>query len=289
MDKIATTNQQIAEKLQQQQNPLFLPSVLDQVEDDVFETVKASVARCYADLNLKKLDDASQDYLLNQLTDNILEKFPQLRLHEIPIAFANGIRGKYGEYFGLSVVSFEQFLQGYLDSDERLKLAEQKAFISHQLEEKTKPTVEEQFNTSKFVVLDALQRKISLGSVSRLGNVVYSFLNRIKLLDFSSEEKYDFLSDALTESINELTKKLSLELDPFKRVKIQSHLTYLNNAQEKNEPVPAAEYEIVSTKAKQLTVESFFNACVIDEMNVEELIEQRRQFFYDLVEGEGQI
>src|SRR5690349_2814087 len=89
-------------------NPLFQPNALNSVKEDLFKVVNAAIAKCYADLNFKVPDDPS--YLVNEVTDSIMERFPSMRIAEVPVAFANGIRGKYGEYFGLCVVSFEQFI-----------------------------------------------------------------------------------------------------------------------------------------------------------------------------------
>ena len=77
---------------------------------DVFNMVLASVARAYADLNIKAISAEERDYLVNELTGNIIARYPAIRVSEIPEAIARGIRGKYGEYYGLSVVSFEKLL-----------------------------------------------------------------------------------------------------------------------------------------------------------------------------------
>jgi hypothetical protein len=106
----------------QNQNPLFQPNALNSVKEDLFKVVNASIAKCFADLNFKVPDDPS--YLLNEVTAAIMKRFPSMQIAEVPVAFANGIRGKYGEYFGLCVVSFEQFIQAYLESDDRVKLVQ---------------------------------------------------------------------------------------------------------------------------------------------------------------------
>src|SRR4051794_25337415 len=81
---------------------------------EVFNIVLISVAKAFADLNIKSLAQPDRDYLVNELTDNIIARYPAIRINEIPVAIANGIRGKYGEFYGLSVVSFERFVEQYL-------------------------------------------------------------------------------------------------------------------------------------------------------------------------------
>src|ERR1700742_1643003 len=81
---------------------------------EVFNMVLISVAKAFADLNTKSLDPKERDYMVNELTDNIIARYPAIRINEIPVAIANGIRGKYGEFYGLSVVAFERFIEQYL-------------------------------------------------------------------------------------------------------------------------------------------------------------------------------
>src|SRR5258708_7518999 len=81
---------------------------------DVFNMALISVAKAFADLNNKSLSPQERDYMVNELTDNIIARYPAIRVNEIPQAIANGIRGKYGEFYGLSVVAFERFIEQYL-------------------------------------------------------------------------------------------------------------------------------------------------------------------------------
>ena len=65
---------------------------------DVFNAVLIAVAKSYADLNVKSITPDERTYMVNELTDNIIARYPAIRINEIPEAIANGIRGKYGEF-----------------------------------------------------------------------------------------------------------------------------------------------------------------------------------------------
>lgn len=51
-----------------------------------------------------------------------LQQFKFLRIEELRIAFKNGVRGEYGEFFGLNIKTFYQWLKGY-QNDEKRKAA----------------------------------------------------------------------------------------------------------------------------------------------------------------------
>ena len=71
---------------------------------EVFNMVLIDVAKAFADLNNKSLYPQERDYLVNELTDNIIARSPTVRITEIPLAIANGVRGKYGEFYGPNMI-----------------------------------------------------------------------------------------------------------------------------------------------------------------------------------------
>src|ERR1039457_2373177 len=75
-------NQQLAAaeggwKILKQQMVKHLP------KRDVFNAVLISVAKAFADMNMKDLNESDRDYLVNELTDNIIKHYPSIRLSEI--------------------------------------------------------------------------------------------------------------------------------------------------------------------------------------------------------------
>ena len=48
-------------------------------------------------------------------------RFSMLTLHEVALAFDNGLRGDYGQFYGLSVLTFNNWLKAYRQSDDRFK------------------------------------------------------------------------------------------------------------------------------------------------------------------------
>lgn len=64
--------------------------------------------------------------LCTGLYDDILQYFKFIRIEEVEIALNNGVRGEYGEFFGLSLSTFHKWLRAYQTSEIRkTKLKEQ--------------------------------------------------------------------------------------------------------------------------------------------------------------------
>ncbi|RCH53926.1 hypothetical protein DJ568_15415 [Mucilaginibacter hurinus] len=159
-------------------NVLLQLPVIEQVKQEVFAAVNASIAKCYADLNYAVPHDTN--YLVNEVTEIIFEKYPSLRIAEIPCAFAAGIRREYGEFMGLSVITFENFIQGYISSEQRRRLAEQKNRLANVPE--SEPTAEEKYKTARQLAADAYER-VMLGRPIGLSAVtVYGILYNMGLI-----------------------------------------------------------------------------------------------------------
>ena len=53
------------------------------------------------------------------LLEEIKTSFKSIRIDELVIAFKNGARGEFGEFFGLSVVTFNKWINGHQISEKR--------------------------------------------------------------------------------------------------------------------------------------------------------------------------
>ncbi|GAA4338641.1 hypothetical protein GCM10023149_48750 [Mucilaginibacter gynuensis] len=258
-------------------NPLLKGNLLTEVEEDIFNTVNAAVARCYADTNTVVPEKSKNDYLINQLTDNILNNFPSIRLVEIPIAFANGIRGIYGQYFGLSVVSFEQFLTGYLNSDHRARLVEERNRLM--IEERKEPTIDEKFDMGKQLCVDAINQVKLSRPVGLPALTVFEFLNRLELIH--KDYKIGIMKQALELTVRVKEHEIVLCMDLLKRRKLNTELALLKENIEKD-MITKQQYEVVLRTAKEIALNNFLNDLVLNEEELSGLIEAKRGRYKEL-------
>ena len=256
-------------------NPLFQPNVLNAVKEDLFKVVNASIAKCYADLNFKVPEDAS--YLVNEVTDSIMERFPSVRIAEVPVAFANGIRGKYGEYFGLCVVSFEQFIQGYLESDDRVKLVQDKNRL--QIEEKSEPTANEKFDTAKQLVVDAYEKVKADKSVGITATTVYTFLNTLGLI--GTDYKHGAMEDALLQLIKDKEMEIALCTNLAKRRELNAALEMLKQNLA-NDILTKEQHEERKRVAKRMVITNWLRDALMNEANLPQIIEQQRDLYLQI-------
>jgi hypothetical protein len=250
------------------ENPLMKPNVIEEHKADVFNIVKGAIAQCYAHLNAVVPTDLN--YLVNSVTDSIIEKYPSLRINEIPSAFANGIRNKYGEYYGLCVVSFEKFITGYLESDERAKLVKEKNQIA---DFKPEPTPDEKFTIGKELCVALFERFKKSGQFDRTILSVYEFCKQYDLID------KDYRKGIYKESLDLLVKAKELEanlcIDFRKRIRLKEDLELLkDNAA--NDGVTTDQDNDVKRVGKQIALKNWFNDLIINETNFDELIETKR-------------
>jgi hypothetical protein len=241
---------------------------------DVFNVVLVSVAKSFADLNIKSLTQPDRDYMVNELTDNIIARYPAIRINEIPEAIAQGIRGKYGEFYGLSVISFERFIEQYLLSDERVR-----AVKALPLPPGTKrvPTKDEQFALSKSNVLMALERKRAGKAISGMATSVYDFLDKLQLLQFGKDEKYDMMADACRELVGELRFKL-ITAPAHERIALRSDAEAYTAALKGGALTDTQKQNIIRI-SKRLALDAFLQQVMLEELDLGGLIDGGRGMF----------
>lgn len=255
-------------QIQQKSNLLLNPNVIEEVKTDVFNTVKASIAQCYAHLNLTVPEAKDLTYLINEVTDTIIQNYPSLRLQEIPIAFSNGIRKKYGEYFGLCVVSFEQFITGYLNSPERAELVKETSKI---IEVKTEPTDEDKFKTGKALCVELFEKYKKSGQLGLSTIAVYEFLNGIGLIEKSYKEGVYKL--ALDQTVIDKQKEVALSTDLHKRRALNAEIEMLTE-NISNDGITEAQHKEVLRTGKRIILKNWFDDLIINEEQLSGLINQ---------------
>jgi len=89
------------------------------------------ISKCYYDCGqvMPGYDTNAQKNALQILTgathEEIIRYFPFIRIQEVKIAFENGCRKDYGDFFGINVATFNLWIKGYL-ADQRRKDAKLK-------------------------------------------------------------------------------------------------------------------------------------------------------------------
>ncbi|WP_316851195.1 hypothetical protein [Pedobacter agri] len=267
--QVTTTQTGLA--VQQHAHPLLAKQVKYEDENIVFESIKAALAISFAHLNAKKLETAAMDFLANEVTDAIIEKYPGIRISEIKTAFANGIRGEYGEYFGLSVVTFDNFVKCYILSPERANLGK----TVPALEAPSMPTSHVMFETAKSNVLEAFRSfQNKTKTFERIALTAYNFLDSIKLITFTNQEKWEFVDEAKVELKRMLDNQKAVETRPLERRKLCATIDELANNGCRDQ---------VINVSKALALKAFFECMLLEGRDLNKEIDQRRGLFIELL------
>ncbi|QNK61718.1 hypothetical protein H7F33_14295 [Pedobacter sp. PAMC26386] len=180
------------------------PAFLDDF-NTIYDEILKQVVKSINHLGFKVPGDSDLDILVNEITTSVRSNYKQLRKEELTICFANGIRGAYGEFMGLSVVSFEKFIIGYLASDYRINLG--KTLLRVELPASSRELTRQDR-------IDFAQKAYEKFKIAEhyddLGNIIYDFLDGEKLIPFTTTEKFKILEQARQEEYTRLQKPKSI-------------------------------------------------------------------------------
>ncbi len=171
--------------------------------------------------DLTELANATVD----ELASDLKKYNANLSFQEITLAFKNGYKGDYGEYFGLNNKTYFQWINAYAYGEKRLRV---KKLLSDAKEKANKPTIklseQEANEIIKQAILKSFEDFKKGAVVLDIGNVKYNYLEKLELINFSKERKNEILektkdrlkSDAIehkqkTESISQCLSKIMNE------------------------------------------------------------------------------
>lgn len=165
------------------------------------------------------------DSTVDELAADLKKYNGTLTLPEIEIAFKNGWKKEYGEYFGLNNATYFGWVNAYTWNEKRLraKKAIENAKESNKVAQ-PKLSEEEKEEILKKGALKMFADFKAGGSILDAGNITYNFLEAKGLINFSKERKVEILertkeqmkADAIsqknrTESIDSVLKKVMVD------------------------------------------------------------------------------
>lgn len=188
-------------------------------------------------------EKAEHSILLTQaFMQEILRQHPEICIGEIEFAFNHGIYKKYGEYMGLSSVTFINWIDRYYEQRREL-IFKQRQIESKQQKNKEmiKPSESEIEQRMKDLALKAFETYKEKGFYDDFGNCVYNYLAEKEIIKFTLEEKNKFMQDA--------KMKLSTT-DKEKRFK-----DFLKLIEQKDKKT----INVVISEAKRLALNNYFS------------------------------
>lgn len=233
---------------------------------DVHYYIKAGVLKSYADLGFKLPiaqpgEHDPVEYLINELVREVKKNYPTLRIGEIGIAFKRGILKEYGDYMGLSVVSFLSFISGYLKDENRKRALIEKNTPKNKV---VIPTQDEVFELSKSNALRALSDTRIGKDIHLYGSIVYGFLGGLKLIELSKEEKLEYFELARLDLIAEYREKSEVEFDRIKRMDLKTLAASLEDIEGLRKDLKTK----IWVRAECLAVKDFLQGVIMEETDL---------------------
>lgn len=186
-------------------------SLIKDTDDDLLNNVVNISLGKSVQLTGFKLGEQDYDILLAEMVKELKSNAKGLRISEISIAFDRGIKKVYGEWVGLSVVTFTGFIRAYLKDQERLDILK-----SLEPERKELPPVKWD-GTKRYEEL--LKEYKEKGSCEDTGNLVYDWLIQEGKIQLGYGKQ--FYTTAQQQPLKENRVKMLGELNQFNRNAIQ--------------------------------------------------------------------
>lgn len=237
--------------------------ICDLPEIEVDKVLMTAVHKAYRDKG-QPVDNDTMDYIVNNLFSSVLQACPFIRIAEIPIAIDKGILGDYGEYFGLNVVTFVNFIKSHYTSEKRAEIAKQ---IVPKEEEKPIPSETEILTMDKQLLIKAFDTFKSIGYYEDHGNYMYRVaVKKLRLFELSKEKQSEYTHAGKIRAIekykNEMVQK------PFERNRITKNIA------EATEMAPKSDgLQSVYKEALQLALMDWFKGLLDMEIHVKDLFD----------------
>lgn len=248
-------------------------NALQEAENELLAAINKALLTCYFELNQSVPTEQDRNILVNKILDSILEKYPAIRASEIAPAFANGIRKEYGEFYGLCLISFEQFIAGYLTSEARQKLVKERDKIVNTT---TEPTPAEKFDTAKGLSLEVYNQVKNNKPVGITGTAVYTFLNALELIH--ADYKKGIMKEALNLLVAEKERDITNSTELIRRRQLNADLEMLKENIAKDS-ITVSQHDEVKRVAKRQVLTNWMRDLLLDDCDLDALIEGKRNFY----------
>ncbi|TYP89458.1 hypothetical protein BC792_12759 [Sphingobacterium allocomposti] len=263
-NKIATRDQnlQSVHLLSRELEALSSEQICKVPEIDLDKVLMTAVHKAFRDKG-QEVDPNQMDHIVDNLLPTVLKSCPFIRIAEIPIAIEKGILGDYGDYFGLNVVTFTNFIKSHYASEKRAKIAKQ---TMYEEEEKEPPSEQEILEKDKQLLSYAFEQYKKSGYYEDHGNYMYKVaVKKLGLFSLSAERQKEYLDNGRAKAVEKL--KTELIQKPHERRRITSCIQQAGAMEKGSEGV-----KLVYKESLQLALMGWFKDLVESGIEITELL-----------------
>lgn len=247
--------------------------VKDSSDFEIAEAISSGIEKAVFDLGLRQISDDDLNLLKFGILHEVKTSFTTLTIDEIKNAFHYGVRGKYGEVFGLNVAQAAKWMSSYMTDHTRVEARKELAKAADQSNE---PSPDEKFSTAKGLSLDAYILVKANHPVGITGVAVYTFLNALGLIH--ADYKKGIMKEALNVLVVEKERDIANSTELVRRRQMNADLVILKE-NIANDILTVLQYDEVKRVAKRQVLNSFFQDLILDDTDLDALIESKRGFY----------
>lgn len=191
---------------------------------------------------------SSEDEVMFQVTELMKDlNKTSLSIEDVKTAFENGAKGKYGEFMGLSVLTYLKWINAHKAE----KPAPTNKLIAESKIELTQEQKDAIAEESIKVMIDHYQKK---GEIINGGNANFKYLWRIGKIRFDQQKAEEYLERAkslIYERLNQNREKASVELNRGEVKQIDKQIEALMDSDVNTE---------IKIEAGKLAIKDFLNS-----------------------------
>ncbi|MEI8048456.1 MAG: hypothetical protein WCI92_13815 [Bacteroidota bacterium] len=203
--------------------------------------------------------------LYEEVPKDIQFNFKYLEMAELKQAFYEGVRGYYGDFFGITTVTIHKWLKSYVEAGKHNEYLLRKPVPLGQkaLPEITKKTQEEIDTIMRNGVIQWFENYKKDGSLLDAGSAKYDwlFLNNILVPDDEQIENY------LSLAREQVRKEIAIKSESvFRNDKMDAHRELQNLSSQKDN------YALVQSYAKLNALYDFFEFLIAEKVDIVEFL-----------------
>jgi hypothetical protein len=241
------------------------PIRASQVEEETLTYILGQIITKTALTAGQTLSDDTLAFILEGLVNDLQKRFTGIEIPEIITACENGVRRVYGDYFGINIVSINQWIQSYINSGEHQKYLNSKPVPENQkqIAASSTKTTEEIDRIMRAGIVQCFADYQKTGFVIDFGSVRYDWLFLHNILVPEDEQIEYYLSES-RQTVEAKAKQQSesiYKLDRYEGKKLIDELEGMTDKHAK-----------IQSEAKKLAMMEWFENIIESKQDINELI-----------------
>lgn len=236
---------------------LELPRIREQKEEDLYKPFVILIGRIHA-LKGIKLEADDLRFMAREFARAVFERFSGLTIEEISVALDKGVKKDFGDYYGLNVITFIDWVRAYQQCEARVKAINERYKAT--LPESIPPTPEERNRRNIEADLRLFGDYLKTGEISRFdvyNAMIYDDLDQRGLISQANEAKWAAIRKA---------EQLIGKTEEAGRTQRNGQIESVGSMIKDFTP------PTVINKAKAIILSEFFSGLVQDKKDLSELL-----------------